>query len=163
MMSSNHLSPFSKLRSPSEFLVGFILFLFGILVIHESGKLERGTLHAPGPGFFPFWLGCVVATFSFIFLIGLLIGKIEATQGQWKGLLWQKVAFASTILFAYSLTLEWIGYLAGTFILLGIFFRLIEKKNIFLVLGLSAFISLGTYFLFKYWLFIQLPQGIIML
>lgn len=160
-MPSNHLSPSRKSSSPSEFLVGFILFLFGILVIHESGKLERGTLHSPGPGFFPFWLGCVVGIFSFIFLLGLLIGKIEVTRGQWKGLIWQKVAFASAVLFAYSFTLELIGYLVGTFILLGVLFRLIEKKNIFFVLGLSGFISLGTYFLFKYWLFIQLPRGII--
>jgi len=159
-MSTSQSSPSPKYRSPSEFLVGLILFLFGLLAIRESKKLSIGSLHAPGPGFFPFWLGCLVALFSLIFLIGLLMGKVEANRGQWKELLWQKVAFSSVILFAYSLTLEFIGYLAGTFLLLGILLRLIEKKNIPLVLGLSAFISLGTYFLFKYWLFIQLPRGI---
>ncbi len=160
-MSINHSSLSPKNRSRSEFLAGLILFLFGILTIHESKKLQIGGLHAPGTGFFPFWLGCSIAILSLLLLIGLLVGKVEVNRVQWKELLWQKVVFLSVFLFAYSLTLESIGFIAGTFVLLGISFRLVEKKNILLLLGLSAFISAGTYFLFKYCLFIQLSRGII--
>lgn len=144
-----------------EFLVGIILLLFGILVIREARKLSLGGVHAPGPGFFPFWLGCGFVILSLILLFGLLSRKIKVAKGQWGEVLWHKVAFSSIVLFVYCLVLESIGYLIGTFLLLGILFRLIEKKNISVVFGLSGFISLGTYFLFKYWLFIQLPKGII--
>lgn len=160
-MSPSRSAPSTKYRTPSEFIAGLILFFFGLLLIRESRRLPLGGIHAPGPGFFPFYLGCLVVILSLILLAGLLIGRVEVTRGQWKGLLWQKVVFASMVLFAYSLTLESIGYLAGTFLLFGILLRLIEKKNILMVLGLSVFISLGTYLLFKYWLFIQLPGGII--
>ncbi len=152
--------PFKE-RSFAEFLVGILFLLFGILVIHEAGKLQQGTLHSPGPGFFPFWLGCLVALFSLLVLIGLWLGKVQINRGQWQGLLWQKVALASLVLFAYALTLEYIGYPVGTFLLLLILLRLIEKKNILLVMGLAVFIALGTYFLFRYWLLIQLPKGIL--
>lgn len=86
---------------------------------------------------------------------------MKVSEGHWKELLWQKVVFSSALLFAYSLTLESIGFVAGTFVLLAILLRLIERKNIALVVGLSAFVSVGTYLLFKYWLFIQLPRGIV--
>lgn len=147
------------LSAKYEVIVGAILLSFGLLVIRESRRLEVGILRVPGPGFFPFWLGCLVAIFSLILLIGFSTGKIKADHGQWKGLLWQKVAIASAVLFAYCFALESIGYLTGTFLLLGILLRLTEKKRILLVIGLSGLITLGTYLIFKQWLFIQLPKG----
>ena len=160
-MSTDRQGRSFKEGSPAEFLVGIFFFLFGTLVIYEAGKLQQGTLHAPGPGFFPFWLGCLVALLSLLVLIGLWLKKVKVNRGQWQGLLWQKVAFSSLVLFAYALALEHIGYPVSTCLLLLILLRLIEKKNILLVIGLAVFISLGTYYLFRYWLLIQLPKGIL--
>jgi putative tricarboxylic transport membrane protein len=142
-------------------MAGLLLFVFGLVTILESRKLAFGSVHSPGPGFFPFLLGCLVAALSIILLIGYLIGRIEVQRGQWGGLLWQKVVFATVVLLAYSLTLEIIGFLLGTFLLLGVLLRLIENKSIPFVLILSFLISLGTYTVFKFWLYIQLPRGII--
>jgi len=160
-MSPSRRPFFVKNPISSEFIVGIILFLFGLAVIRESRGLVAGSLRAPGPGFFPLCLGCLVAVLSLILLVLLSLGKIQVKQGQWKGLLWQKVVFASAVLFAYSFALEFIGYVVGTFLLFGILLRLIERKRIFLVGVLSGIVSLGTYILFKHWLFIQLPGGII--
>jgi putative tricarboxylic transport membrane protein len=153
--------PSSKCRVHSDFIVGLFLLVFALVTILESRKLAFGGIHSPGPGFFPFLLGCLVAFLSLILLTGYIIRRVEVQRGQWEGLLWQKVVAATVILLAYSLTLEIIGFLLGTFLLLGFLLRLIEKKSISFVLFLSFLISLGTYFIFKFWLYIQLPRGII--
>jgi len=144
-----------------EFLGGLILALFGSLVILESRKLALGDLRAPGPAFFPFLLGCLLTIVSLILLVGLSLGKVESKCGQWKGVHWQKVILSFASLLVYSLTLESIGYILGTFLLSGFLFFLMEKKGILLLFGVSVLVSLGFYVLFKQILFIQLPQGII--
>lgn len=144
-----------------EFLGGLLLALFGSLVILESRKLALGNLRAPGPAFFPFLLGCLVTIVSLILLVGFSLGKVESRGGQWKEVHWQKVVLSFASLLVYSLTLESIGYVLGTFLLSGFLFFLMEKKGILLTLGVSGVVSLGFYFLFKHVLFIQLPKGII--
>ncbi len=142
-------------------MFGAILFLLGVLAIHEAAKLPVGTLHAPGPGFFPFWLGWLLAVLALLILAGLWLGKVKIHRVPWTEFFWQKCAWATLVLFVYALVLDYTGYVAGTFVLLLVLLRLLERKSIFLVAGISAFISLGTYFLCKSWLLIQLPRGMV--
>jgi putative tricarboxylic transport membrane protein len=144
-----------------EFIAALILALFGSFVIYESTKLALGSLRAPGPGLFPFLAGCFVTVISVIVLGLFSLRKAQPRREEWDGINWRKIALCFAALFAYSITLDSLGYLLGTFLLSAFLFLLMEKRGLLLILGVSGSISLGFYFLFKHMLFIQLPKGII--
>lgn len=144
-----------------EFLAALIIAHFGSFVIYESTKLALGSLRAPGPGLFPFLAGCFVTILSTILLAVLSLGKVKPRREEWEGINWHKIALCFAALVAYSITLDFIGYLLGTFVLSAFLFLLMEKRGILLILGASSLISLGLYLLFKHMLLVQLPRGII--
>jgi hypothetical protein len=102
-----------------------------------------------------------VTLLSIILLAVFSLGKVQPRREEWEGINWQKIALCFAALFAYSISLDFIGYLLGTFLLSAFLFLLMEKRGILLILGASGLISLGFYLLFKHMLLVQLPKGII--
>ena len=46
-----------------------IALLFGATAAYESTKLPFGTIHSPGPGFFPWWTGILIVLLSLALLV----------------------------------------------------------------------------------------------
>jgi hypothetical protein len=73
---------------------------------------------------------------------------------------WKRIAAVLLALLIYAATMDSLGFLLGTFLLLIFLFRLAEPQRWAVALGASAFISLAAYGLFEKWLRTQLPRGI---
>ena len=135
----------------------------GILICIGSIRLSLGNFHNPGPGFFPFIAGSIVA------ILGLAIhlqSRSKATAREPRERLWtdpkriQKMVFTTLALLAYGFGMDYLGFLVSTFIFLVFLLRMIEPQRWSLVLLESALASAISYLVFDVWLQAQLPKGI---
>jgi putative tricarboxylic transport membrane protein len=118
-------------------------------------RLSLGTLHQPGPGFFPFWAGLVLAILS---LISLCNSVKKSDTFSLSGLKSSKLLLVTGALLAYLLLLEMLGFLTVTFLFLFLLFR-IEYRG-WLFSAVLALVGAGfSYALFQLWLKTQLPTG----
>lgn len=140
------------------------LFWLGISisVCLVSIPLGIGTLHSPGPGFFPFWSAVVLGIFSIALMItNILKGKVEEKiSSLWKGTDWHKVILVLSSLFIYAILLPRLGYLIATSGLLTFLFTLLSRQRLWIQGASALIIVVASYLIFYIWLKVQLPKGI---
>ena len=127
-----------------------------IFVAVPSYALKLGTLHQPGPGFFPFWGAIVLGILSGVLLVR---SRSRAVSGATPGLPSARAPLVvAGGLLAYVLLLERLGFAIVTFLFLLFLFRLVRKG--WLVSGFVALAGTAAcYALFQLWLKSQLPRG----
>jgi len=134
-----------------------------ILICIGSLRLSLGSFRNPGPGFFPFIAGLIVA------VMALAIHLQSRGKTSAKGTpepLWadkkriQKMVFTTLALLAYGVGMDYLGFLVSTFLFLAFLLRMIEPQRWSLVLLESALASGISYLIFDIWLQAQLPKGI---
>jgi putative tricarboxylic transport membrane protein len=117
--------------------------------------LKLGTLHQPGPGFFPFWGGVVLGLLSLVLLLNSLKNRDRLSLS---GLKSSKFLLATGAILAYLLLLETLGFVTITFLFLFLLLRLEYKGWVFS--AVSALVgAVSCYALFQLWLKTQLPAG----
>jgi putative tricarboxylic transport membrane protein len=140
-----------------------VLLIFGVLFVLQAIYYRTGSLRAPEPGLFPAILGGVLGFLAVVFLIRMAFGKGISKKGEnpWFGLKWQKTLCVSISLVLYVLLFEAAGFLLSTLLLMQILF-MIGRPEKWLLGALGAVLSSGmSYLIFKVFLRIQLPAGII--
>jgi len=137
--------------------VAALALAFGAAAAYESSQLPFGTVHGPGPGFFPWWTSIVIAALASIFLAQALTSraKVEPEAG---GRI-SKVLALLAALALYTYLLETLGYPLCTFLLVLFMLRGIEPQRWTLALGMAAFIALVSHVVFAVWLGVPLPRG----
>jgi putative tricarboxylic transport membrane protein len=133
----------------------------GIGVCYGGVDLELGTLHDPGSGFMFFWVGMIMIGLSLSILIWAM--KKTAVAGElkvlWTEIRWKKIvpswSFFSSMLFTL------LGFILGTILLLIFLFKAVEPQSWTKAI-LGAIIStFAAYGLFRLWLGVQLPRGLL--
>ena len=89
--------------------------------IEALTQLKLGTLRQPGPGFFPFWAGVVLALLSLVLLLNSLKNRVRLSLS---GLKSSKFLLATGAILAYLLLLETLGFVTITFLFLFLLLRL---------------------------------------
>ncbi|MGO4303817.1 MULTISPECIES: tripartite tricarboxylate transporter TctB family protein [unclassified Cupriavidus] len=80
-----------RIRSQKDFASGLLFILVGFGFSFVARGYSMGTAAKMGPGYFPFWLGVVLALLGALVLWGSLSSKMEEDQlARWdiKTLLW---------------------------------------------------------------------------
>jgi len=128
----------------------------GIFVSAESLlKLKLGTLRQPGPGFFPFWGGFLLAALSLVLLVQ---ARRERQPFGFGAIRWKALLFVAGMLLAYLLLLETLGFALVTLLFLLLLFWFGNMG--WVKSAVCAAIAVSTaYALFKLWLQVQLPRG----
>ena len=141
---------------------GLFWLALSIVICATALRLGIGALHTPGPGFFLFWSGILIAILAIILRILDYSKKKDRgrTMDLWKGLKWHKVICIMIALFVYILLLPRLGYLIMTFGLLVFLFSIIERSRLGAEVVFALIAVMGTYVLFHVWLDVQLPRGI---
>ena len=139
-----------------------VWFAFGLYICIETGlNLPLGTWSNPGPGFWPLGAGLFLAGCSMAVFLKSLLSKISEEKAPWYPLhTWKRITAVVLALLIYAATMNFLGFLLGTFLLLIFLFRVAEPQRWPVALGGSALISLAAYGLFEKWLRTQLPMGI---
>lgn len=137
-----------------------IVFLIGSL---RAGLFRRGI---PGPGFLPFIVALSLMALSLMVFFPALTGKKEEASGVAENFFperdsFKKIFFGLIALFLYGVALEYIGYIATTFIFLLFTSRLMERAKWQTPLILAISTAILSYLLFVVLLEVQLPRGIL--
>ena len=132
-----------------------------ILICVGSFRLSVGNLTQPGPGFFSFMAGAVLALLSIILFLQSRKGGLEEKgkafwlnpQGA-RQMVWMVFA-----LLIYILAMNHAGFLLSTVLFLGFLFRGIGRQGWVTSVSMTVLSSSVAYLVFQYWLDVQLPRG----
>ena len=136
------------------------LSLFGVFVIYESLQIKYyGSDFGPGPGFFSFWLGVLVAALSAI-EIGRTFGKRVPLPADFfptrSGV--ARIACLLGALVAVVFLLTRLGYSLTMLLFCGFLLRVLGKQPWWLTVVLALAGSFGTAYIFRQ-LQVILPGG----
>jgi hypothetical protein len=149
----------ARLKFQPESFVFFVLTLLSGVLLLVSVRYGFGTFRRPGPGLFPFFIGLLTFPLSLILFLLTFKSKKKASLfsgGEAKTFLLMIGAFVLWIV-----ALPHLGYPIVTLIVTFFLSKIMKlegwTKPMILSLGTALFI----YLLFDYWLYIDLPRGIL--
>jgi len=140
--------------------------LFSLLTCIESYRLKLGVLTKPGPGFFPFGAAFLMLGLSLIALFQWS-GKKDSPKDspektvQKKPVRWWNIVIILAAIPAYTLSLEKVGFLINSFLLISLLLKVVEPQTwkTSILGGVISAIAANLVFnvLFK----AQIPSGIL--
>jgi len=93
-----------QLRNRQDFWSGVMFIVLGLGFSWQASSYQMGTAARMGPGYFPFWLGLVLALLGAIVLISALSKK--ATETAVEGFDWRIVFLVVGSVVLYALILK---------------------------------------------------------
>lgn len=141
---------------------GLFLLILSALICGGSLRLPYGSVHNPGPGFFPLWLGIILGAMS----IGLILKTTRQREGarMMRELLaekfrWGKVISVIIALLLYGLLMDSLGFLIVTFLFMAFLLWFVDPQPWRTVILWTLVGGLGSYLIFEVWLKLRLPKG----
>jgi putative tricarboxylic transport membrane protein len=142
-------------------LIGMGLSLWLIL---ESQKFEYASKFGTGPGFFPFWLGIVLAAFSlFRFVISFKEKySAEEMKPRLPGLRsLGRLGLIMVIMAGFALVMNGLGFILTVFLFVSVILFALEGDSILKSVFYGVMFSAGVFLIFRYWLEVDLPTGLL--
>jgi putative tricarboxylic transport membrane protein len=136
--------------------------LFSLVTCVEAYRLNLGTIHEPGPGFFPFGAGFIMLLLSLAALLKS-VGKkrkVEETSRQ-ETFRWWNILIILTAITAYALSLEKIGFLINTFLFMCLLLKVVEPQTWKTAIIGGLITTLAANLVFNVVFRTQIPKGIL--
>lgn len=143
-----------NVRAENVFIV--LLLAGGGAISVVSWGYGFGTLQQPGPGLYPFFLGAAIVIFSLLLLLGSPAGSAVPDRKAGKTLALMTLTFGWWIV-----AMPLLGYVIVTLLAAYAFCKIMKLEGWRKPLALAAGTALFVYLLFDYWLYIDLPRGIL--
>lgn len=153
------MSPEKAHRREAHPTASVVITIVGLAIMVWSLRYDFGSFETPEAGFLPFFSGLSMAVFSAIHLLQTRKRGWNPLRGLWEGTQWQRTVFVTAGLILYSVFLRDLGFLLATMILMGCFFRLLDRPSWKVTLFATLATTFGFYLLFQIWLEAQLPRG----
>jgi putative tricarboxylic transport membrane protein len=136
-----------------------VLLVAGAVISAVSWGYGFGSLSQPGPGLYPFFVGGAIAVFSIFILIS------EARSPAGKATLDKKDARTLALMTAtfclWIVVMPLLGYVVVTLLATYAFCKIMKLEGWWKPLAVSGGTALFIWLLFDYWLYIDLPRGIL--
>jgi putative tricarboxylic transport membrane protein len=137
----------------------FFLFVLGIVITVISIGYGFGSLGRPGPGLYPVFLGAAIAIFSFFVLLADL--RSESGRSVLDGASARTFAFMAVTFCLWVVAMPLLGYVTVTLLATYAFCKILKLEGWKKPLAVSGGTALFLYLLFDYWLYIDLPRGLL--
>ena len=148
-----------KGKNYPETLFRLILLLLGGMVVVLSLKLGFGALAKPGPGLVPFLSGVLILISALILIVS---GRKAPSEKPSFNRREMKIHIFLIVVFAcWIIAMPFLGYVLVTFIATFLFSKIMELEGWVKPLLLSIGTTLLSYLLFDYFLYLDLPRGIL--
>jgi putative tricarboxylic transport membrane protein len=144
-----------------ELAKGVFFLLFSFFVCYEALHLPLGSFGKPGAGFFPLFLGIILALLSLLFVFIKTFGQTDRIGPLRSHKVTKRVPLTLGVLILYGILFPLLGYLLSTCFLVYYFLCMAYPKRWLFCAILSVMISLLFYFGFQTMLRIHLPEGIL--
>jgi putative tricarboxylic transport membrane protein len=128
-----------------------------------SFRLSLGEVKKPGPGLFPFLIGSILGVLSLL----IFMRSSKGISKEEEGALWPhpqrslKMTYILVALIVYAVGMSYLGFFLSTLLFLGFLLKGIEPQRWSVVLSVSIIGTIIFYGIFKYWLDIPFPEGIL--
>ena len=142
-----------------ETIFDLVLMILGVIILIVSWGYGFGTFRRPGPGLYPFFIGALVLFFSLIlFILEMKPKKTESVFTK-DGALTFILMIVTFCLWIVVMPL--LGYVVVTFLATFAFTKIMKLEGWWKPLAISVGTAVFIYLLFDYWLYIDLPRGIL--
>jgi len=136
-------------------------FLFSVIACHQASRLKIGEFSQPGPGFFPLSIGIVMGILSIIALIiSFLKREKKGLSITTEKIRWWNIAIILVLIIGYALSLEKIGFLINTFLLITILLKVVEPQSWKTSISGGLITAILSDLVFNFFLRAQIPRGI---
>ncbi len=146
----------------ADLITAIVLLIFSAFVVYESSKMTLFVEFAPGYGFFPFWLGILMAILSILLFVDAW--RRPAAKDELAPFPSQQAFINVVIILAslgvYAFLMEIIGYVLDTLVLVGLLLGVVEKEKWQTTLIVAVVITAALYVIFQVLLGVNLPKGI---
>jgi hypothetical protein len=137
--------------------------VFAGLVGAASVRMGIGTFQVPGPGLLPGLAAAFVAALALLLLVTGTRKREEKgrIRDLWTGEAWKKVTLVSASLLTYALVLNRLGFLIATFGLMTLLFSVLGRSPLWVRAAAGLGTALVAHLVFRTWLDVQLPKGLL--
>jgi putative tricarboxylic transport membrane protein len=150
-------SPMKK----ADMITGVVLLVLAGYVIYEAALMPPSGTFGPGSGFFPFWLGIILAGLSLILVVGAALRPTD--RNDVSPFPPRKALFAVTKvlggLVIFTLLMEMLGFIANTFVFVVYLMKVVQRERWWLTLLIAVVTTACIYIVFKILLGISLPRN----
>ena len=147
----------NDLISSLAFLIcGISITLFSLL------RISTGTFGNPGSGLFPLITGILLTIIAgIVFITSFRQSNAAANEPPGADMRLGHIKPAATviIMFLYAITIDWVGFITASLILLFFLYKAIGNLSVKVSIGGSVLTTVIAYLIFKVWLNVQLPTG----
>jgi putative tricarboxylic transport membrane protein len=141
-----------------ETMFDLLLMLVGIMILVVSWGYGFGSFRRPGPGLYPFLIGAFVFVLSFILCLYEL--KPKETPPIFEGnvftFIWMVITFCLWIV-----VMPLLGYVIVTLLATFAFAKIMKLEGWWKPSAVAVGTAVFIYLLFDYWLYIDLPRGLL--
>lgn len=148
-----------KPRDWPEIIINTASMILGLFIMGVSWQLGWGTLPKPGTGLVPFLAGLLI--FISALLLILFRSKREQDDSSFYPQEWKTYFMLTVVFIGWMLVLPLLGYILVTFLATFFLAKIMKIPGRLRPLLLSMGTTLFCYFLFDYWLYMDLPRGIL--
>ncbi len=136
-----------------------LLLVLGLTVSVISWGYGFGSLSLPGPGLYPFFVGTAIAVFSLFILISELRSGTGEPVLDKEGA--RTLALMTLTFCLWIIAMPLLGYVVVSLLATYAFCKIMKLEGWWKPLAVSAGMALFIYALFDYWLYVDLPRGIL--
>ena len=137
--------------------------LLAFAVAFCAGALKYygySTPDGPGSGFFPFWLGVIMAVLAAMMLVGALRSPDPGAAWLPRGDGLRRLVVVLGITFAFVALLKVVGMILGTALFLVVLMRTVDRTAWPTTLLVAAATAGVNYLVFAYWLKVPFPVSV---
>ena len=139
-------------------LAGFLVFFLGSCILWKGRSLSLGSLHTPGPGFFPTLIAIILMILSLFLIIPSRKKQDEGTRRPARSFSRMLVVFLA--LLAYFLLLEYLGFVIVSFLFMAFLFFWVGRQRWYVALSSAGICTVLAYILFEVLLKSSFPRGV---
>lgn len=130
----------------------------------ESQKFAYTSKFGIGPGFFPFWLGIVLAAFSLFRFLLCFKEKYDAEEMKPRlpGLRsLGRLGLIMLIMAGFALVMISLGFILTVFIFVSTILYVLEGDRLLKSIFYGVMFSAAVFLIFRYWMEVDLPTGLL--
>ena len=137
--------------------------LLAFAAAFSAGALRYYTYSSPegpGSGFFPFWLGLIMALLAAMLLVGALRAPDPGAAWLPRGDGLRRLVVVLGITLAFVALLKVVGMILGTALFLVVLMRILDRTAWPLTLSVAVATAGVNYLVFTYWLRVPFPVSV---
>jgi putative tricarboxylic transport membrane protein len=142
-------------------IASLVFLAFSIYLVVKSRDMEYFATLGPGAGFFPFWLGSLLAVLSLIWLVQSSLGPKEPMEADFiptrQGVI--RVISVVAALALFSWLVETFGFQLTMLVFLATLLVTLGRQKLIVTAAVAIGGSFGIYYIFTKWLDVSLPAS----